>query len=41
MWTDQASSMRTIGIVSLLAGGLGLLIGVPTYVANRTAIKID
>jgi hypothetical protein len=29
------------GIVALVAGGLALLIGVPTYRANRTGIKVD
>lgn len=37
----QASSLRTIGVIALVAGGVGLLIGLPTYAANRTAIKID
>ena len=29
------------GIAALVAGGLGLLIGVPTCAANRTAVKVD
>jgi|1186.fasta_scaffold01877_2 hypothetical protein len=33
--------MRGTGIVALVAGGLALLIGVPTYAANRTAVKVD
>ncbi len=38
---DQANSLRTIGIIALVAGGLGLLIGLPTFAANRTEIRFE
>lgn len=37
----HASSLRTIAIIALVAGGFGLLIGLPTHATNRTVVKVD